>query len=137
MRGLEGEAAGPDGLITFGDVTNYVTQEVKAYAFEHGRAQVPYEFGEATGDFILGRRPIPVAAAATAIVLESAQTTQSVAEWHSIENSNDPVAFDFFANKFPNSEMAATARARADARAPIPNSSPSPVRSHTKRDLET
>jgi formylglycine-generating enzyme required for sulfatase activity len=55
IRGLHGEAAGADGLITFRDLADYVTESVSAYGFQHGRMQVPYEGGESSGDFLLAR----------------------------------------------------------------------------------
>ena len=55
VRGLQGEAAGTDGLITFRDLSDYVTASVRAYGVEHGQVQIPYEAGEASGDFLIGK----------------------------------------------------------------------------------
>ncbi len=54
-KGLGGEAAGPDGLITFQDLASYVTLRVRSRSLQMGHAQVPYEAGEASGDFLLAR----------------------------------------------------------------------------------
>ena len=56
LRGLRGEAAGADGLVTFRDLSDYVTSSVRVWGFERGQVQVPYEStldGEASGDFLL------------------------------------------------------------------------------------
>lgn len=55
VRGLGGEAAGLDGLITFRDLADYVTDGVSNFGFQHGQMQVPYESGESSGDFLLAR----------------------------------------------------------------------------------
>jgi len=63
LRALSGEASGPDGLVTFQDVSNFVTAGVRDWGFVRKMAQVPYEStagSEATGDFLLaepGRTP--------------------------------------------------------------------------------
>jgi formylglycine-generating enzyme required for sulfatase activity len=71
VEGLQGQAAGNDGLITFRDLADYVTDGVSTYGFKKGQMQVPYEAGEASGDFLLARAtematiaplPAPVAA---------------------------------------------------------------------------
>jgi len=53
LRGLRGEAAGSDGLVTFQDLAGYVSQSVLAYGVKTGRIQRPFEAGEASGDFLL------------------------------------------------------------------------------------
>lgn len=55
IRGLRGEAAGTDGLITFDDLQEYVTREMKDYGVPRRRIQIPYQAGESTGDFLLAR----------------------------------------------------------------------------------
>jgi formylglycine-generating enzyme required for sulfatase activity len=57
VKGLRGEAAGPDGLVTFQDLVSYVTLSVRPRGLETGCVQVPYEAGEASGDFLLARAP--------------------------------------------------------------------------------
>jgi hypothetical protein len=54
VQGLRGDAAGTDGFVTFHDLAEYVTASVRTYGFQHGDVQVPYEAGEATGDFLIG-----------------------------------------------------------------------------------
>jgi hypothetical protein len=87
VEGLQGEAAGQHGLITFHDLAEYVTDAVSTYGFQHGEMQVPYEAGESSGDFLLGRaaaatvsapvssHPAPVAVTApVSVSLPSAST---------------------------------------------------------------
>jgi TPR repeat protein len=50
LAGLKGGAAGPDGLITFNLLADYVTDKVR----ESKPGQVPYTDGQSTGDFYLG-----------------------------------------------------------------------------------
>lgn len=52
-KGLAGEAAGADGLVTFRDLSDYVTDRMRAYTVERGQVQVPFEAGESNGDFLL------------------------------------------------------------------------------------
>jgi formylglycine-generating enzyme required for sulfatase activity len=59
IKGLQGEAAGPDGLITFNDLRGYVTGEVVKYGEAHHNAQIPYEGGDAQGDFLITRATPP------------------------------------------------------------------------------
>jgi len=54
VRGLRGEAAKSDNLLSVRDLVEYVTQRVREYSFERGSAQIPFEGGEASGDFLLG-----------------------------------------------------------------------------------
>ena len=66
VRGLRGEAAGADGLVTFRDLADYVTEGVSTYGFQKGQMQVPYEAGESSGDFLLGKAASGGAATAPA-----------------------------------------------------------------------
>jgi hypothetical protein len=52
-KGLQGEAAGADGLVTFRDLADYVTDRMRAYTVERGQVQIPFEAGESSGDFLL------------------------------------------------------------------------------------
>ena len=55
-EGLSGEAAGPDGLVTFDRLRRYVEGKVKRHVIEaFGEVQVPYVGGERTGEFVLAR----------------------------------------------------------------------------------
>jgi hypothetical protein len=63
LRGLRGDAAGTDGLITFRDLSDYVGGAMREYSVTHGRAEIPREAGESSGDFIVGRGAIPTAPA--------------------------------------------------------------------------
>jgi len=53
LEGLRGEAAGSDGLVTFRDLADYVTYSVRSYGLKRNEVQVPYDAGEAAGDFLL------------------------------------------------------------------------------------
>ncbi len=53
VKGLEGEAAGTDGLVTFRDLSDYLTDRMRAYTVERGQVQIPFEAGESSGDFLL------------------------------------------------------------------------------------
>jgi len=55
VRALNGEAAGPDGLVTFRDMSDFVTEKMRAYTVERGQVQVPFEAGESSGDFLLAK----------------------------------------------------------------------------------
>jgi hypothetical protein len=56
VEAFRGAAAGNDGLITFRDLTDYVTDAVRQYSFQNGRLQIPYEgVSEAVDDFLLAR----------------------------------------------------------------------------------
>jgi formylglycine-generating enzyme required for sulfatase activity len=52
-KGLQGEAAGTDGLVTFRDLADYITDRMRAYTVERGQMQIPFEAGESSGDFLL------------------------------------------------------------------------------------
>lgn len=56
LKGLEGGAADPEGLITFDGLQHYVRNRVKNHVREHFRAvQVPYIGGERSGEFVLAK----------------------------------------------------------------------------------
>ena len=52
-KGLAGEAAGSDGLVTFRDLTDFVADRMVAYGMKQGKVQSPFESGESSGDFLL------------------------------------------------------------------------------------
>lgn len=56
VEGLKGQAAAPDGLVTFDDLNRFVTREMRRYGVERGRVQIPYQLGENTGDFLVAVR---------------------------------------------------------------------------------
>jgi phosphate transport system substrate-binding protein len=60
VRGLKGEAAGQDGLVTFRDLADFVTTNVQLYGLKRGQLQIPYEAGEASGDFLIAKSELPV-----------------------------------------------------------------------------
>jgi hypothetical protein len=70
-RGLHGEAARDDGLVSFRDLADYVVDGVERRSLKQGHVQVPYEAGESSGDFLLAR------AASVAIVAKPPALTPS------------------------------------------------------------
>jgi hypothetical protein len=79
LEGLRGQAAGADGLVTFRDLADYVEGSVPSYSLQRGQVQVPYDAGEAAGDFLIARagagkvdveidRQPPMAAGGTLVV---------------------------------------------------------------------
>ena len=57
LDALRGGAAGTDGLVTFHDLLDYVTDGVRRWGVEHDKIQIPFESvgkdKEASGDFLL------------------------------------------------------------------------------------
>jgi hypothetical protein len=83
LDGLKGAAAGPDGLISFRDLTDYVADGVAAHSLKRGRAQVPYEAGESSGDFLIAKAyapaqlpGVPLTAPAPNVVMSTQQFGQ-------------------------------------------------------------
>jgi tetratricopeptide (TPR) repeat protein len=56
IEGLQGKAAGPDGLITFDDLANYAWTRVPELTFERSLQQTPYAAGEFSGDFLIAKK---------------------------------------------------------------------------------
>ena len=54
LKGLQGQAADPYGLVTFRGLADFVSREVRDFSYPSGHLQVPYEAGDAFGDFLLG-----------------------------------------------------------------------------------
>jgi hypothetical protein len=90
-RGLHGEAARDDGMVSFRDLADFVVDGVESRSLKQGRVQVPYEAGESSGDFLLARSngpapaviaPNPVASAPAKT--EHANTSDDLAgtQWH-------------------------------------------------------
>jgi formylglycine-generating enzyme required for sulfatase activity len=59
-KGLGGDAAEADGLVTFRDLADYVTDRMRAYTVERGQVQIPFEAAgeESSGDFLLSAKPV-------------------------------------------------------------------------------
>ena len=56
VKGLRGEAAASDGLVTFQDLAGCVTEQMRTYTVERSvQVQVPYQAGESSGGFLLAR----------------------------------------------------------------------------------
>jgi formylglycine-generating enzyme required for sulfatase activity len=70
LEALNGKAAGADGLVTFHDLSDYVTDSVRRWGVNHNRVQVPYEAigpKEASGDFLLAATAVAAPPPATII----------------------------------------------------------------------
>lgn len=121
LEGLKGAASGTDGLITFHDLTEYVTASVRDYSFKRGDVQVPYDGGEAAGDFLLGRSLNPaggdVAGAPAVAGSPSSVNAQDPGQaeatlWKYIENSTRITDFRGYLDTYPNGVFAPIARRR-------------------------
>lgn len=53
VKGLTGDAAGQDGLVTFQDLAVYVTDAMRQYTVKRGTVQIPFQAGESSGDFLI------------------------------------------------------------------------------------
>ena len=71
LEGLHGPAAGSDGMLTSRDIADYVVANVRTHSLRRNQVQIPYEAGEASGDFLIGKAaasaPVPPAAAPDAV----------------------------------------------------------------------
>jgi len=76
--GLSGKAANSaDGMITFDDLRDYVTREMRSYGIAKRRVQKPYQLGDSTGDFLLAQTVNePAKAPVTATVSAAVQQPQ-------------------------------------------------------------
>lgn len=58
VEALKGAAAGSDGLVTFRDIADYVTDRLEGWSLQTGQVQVPYEVAdEVSGDFLVSALP--------------------------------------------------------------------------------
>jgi formylglycine-generating enzyme required for sulfatase activity len=80
IRALQGEAARADGLVTFRDVADFVTEGVQGWGLQRGDLQIPYEAGEASGDFLLARTKAPEVIAPTEPAPVAREAVPPVAE---------------------------------------------------------
>ena len=53
LKGIHGEAAGADGLVTFRRLADYMNRSMREFTFSKGHLQTPFESGDASGDFLL------------------------------------------------------------------------------------
>lgn len=125
LKGLRGEAADEKGWITFHNLALYVTDAVRDYSLnELGRVQVPYEAGEARGEILVGiKAKTETAAVAVATrPLATAERLNAAEEaWQRIRNTQNPELLEEFAQSFPESRLARTAKlAAAELRAGSP-----------------
>ena len=122
-KGLSGEAARPDGLVTFQDLSFYVTQQGRMRSAPSGHLQVPYEAGEASGDLLLASASAKPAAVQTPAMptqvspLTPAPTgnisADDMAIFQAAVRSNDPDQMEAAARKVSNTYMANGLRVRA------------------------
>jgi len=55
IQALRGAAAGQDGQITFDDLKRYVTESVQNFGLKHGESQMPFDYSDGSGEFLLAR----------------------------------------------------------------------------------
>lgn len=56
LKGLQGDAAADDGLVSFNRLSRFVTNKVKNHVLKlHSKEQIPYVSGERSGEFVLAR----------------------------------------------------------------------------------
>jgi formylglycine-generating enzyme required for sulfatase activity len=67
LRGLRGEASGSDGLVTFQDLAGYVTDSMRSHSTKTGHPQIPFQAGEASGDFLVAKVNSPNAPSPTPV----------------------------------------------------------------------
>ena len=127
LKGLEGQAAGQDGLITFFDLAAYVTNAVRDWSFDHHMSQIPFDKTgqeEATGDFLLAG-PMPQAAAGLQTFLPSRPTPSETSSLASAQSDvqiyigamalMDPAQVEAAADKISNPMYAKILRTRAQS----------------------
>jgi Caspase domain len=113
LRGLRGEAAGSDGLVTFQDLAGYVADSVTSYGVKTGRVQRPFEAGESSGDFLLAKGALlPTVTTDLNPPPSSGAPPADLARqmWQRVSGSRNRVALEAFLREFGNSEYAAAAR---------------------------
>ncbi len=74
IEGLKGKAAGRNGVITFLDLSDYVSTSVRTYMRQHGEVQVPFSDSGANTDFIVAAKyaaPKPVTPAHAVEITDS------------------------------------------------------------------
>ena len=114
VEALQGAARGEDGAVTFRDVTDYVVTKVSDWGFQRGELQVPYEAGEASGDFLLGRVAVsvsPVPPPSEVVKVDPKPETSELADWLTAKDS-DALSLRLFLGKHPNGRFAEQARLR-------------------------
>jgi TPR repeat protein len=106
VTGLRGSAAGPDGLITFNRLSDYVTANVK----ESRPDQVPYTDGQYSGDFYLGGdfKAVPPVSAAPPLNMD-------LERYNAVKESHDPSLLEREAAKLQDPELAELLRLRAES----------------------
>jgi formylglycine-generating enzyme required for sulfatase activity len=123
IKALKGEAAGPEGAVTFDDLKRYVQTAVRDHGSRTRNIQIPYAKGDSTGEILvaLTKAPEPVTPQPT--------VDAATESWNQIKNSQNPEDFDQFAALFPTSPLAASAKLRAASlrrAAPGPSTTPPP-----------
>jgi tetratricopeptide (TPR) repeat protein len=102
IQGLKGQAAGRDGLITSGDLTQYVIAEGRNWSVLHKLPQTPYEDGEAALPFLLAGMPKAVQSPLQSLASTPSAQSAEMTAWATIEDRHDPVALEAFLKQFPD-----------------------------------
>lgn len=94
LKGIHGEAAGADGLVTFRRLADYMNRSMREFTFSKGHLQTPFEGGDASGDFLLAGSLIK----APVVVLspeQKQQVTAAIDEGRQLANTGkhrEPIA---------------------------------------------
>ena len=111
LKGLQGDAAGKDGLVTFRDLADYVTDSVRSWSSDHNKLQIPYEAvgaKEASGDFLLAR--LAVNASVPTLAAPTASPTTDLDRYTAALRTHDPAVMEAEAGKISNPTLADTLR---------------------------
>lgn len=91
-KGIEGEAAGKDGLITFRSLSDYVTAAVQDHTAKQGSLQIPFEAGESSGDFLIATaasvdaKPAAAAVSDPALIAYSNVAPNGANVWRGVQD---------------------------------------------------
>lgn len=145
IAGLNGKAVNPqDGMITFNDLTDFVTREMKAYGTSRAGSnmQIPYQLGESTGDFLIAsssqvepvRPPVvglpPTAGGPPAPV----SGNSDLAIYMAAMRMSNPDDIDAEANKISDANLANTLHQRANMLRSMPKrNAPDPMIAQRQR----
>ncbi len=129
LKGLQGEAADSTGLVTFRGLADYVSRQVRDFSFSANHEQMPYEAGDAFGDFLMGGKPGNLAVVTRSNANPSpanppppspARHAADTEAWEAIRSSTDPQLFELFLREYPSSQFAGAARLKVATLRPSP-----------------